>query len=76
MEDPSFLSIIYKGNLLEIYSYMYEHKTRPWQIVDSRRYTILHLAALDNNTEIIQFFFDYVRDNYSAISDKILREWV
>jgi hypothetical protein len=69
MEDPSFLSLIYKGNTLEIYGYMYEHKTKPWQIVDNRRYSILHLAALDNNTDLVQFFIDYIKDNYAAIAD-------
>jgi hypothetical protein len=48
---------------------MIDQEVKPWEVVDTRGYTILHIAALENSLNLVQFFIDYCRDAYSSLSD-------
>ena len=55
---------------------MISNNIQPWKIRDNRHYSILHIAALDNNTKLINFMIQFVKDNYPDDSDETLKNWV
>ena len=55
MEENELISLIYHANFNTIYTHLIKHKIEPWKIKDNRHYSILHIAALDNNTKLINF---------------------
>jgi ankyrin repeat protein len=74
--DHEFMKLIYKGNISELYKYLRSSNTHPYEIKDYRGYTALHIAALNNNSNLVRFLIRYIKDIYSNSSDKILGSWV
>lgn len=73
--DHEFLKLIYKGNISELYTYLRSSNTHPYEIKDYRGYSALHIAALNNNGNLVRFLIRYVKDIYSNDSNKILKKW-
>ena len=45
------------------------------EIIDSRQYTLCHIACINNNMEMLEIFIDYINANFFHLKHKI-SEWV
>ena len=75
-KESLFISQIYKGSLLDLYKFLRTHQLDPFSCKDSRGYSALHIASINNSTSIAQFLFRYVRENYPQHTENVLKYWV
>jgi len=75
MSDDKFLSLVYKGNLVKIYSFLRKHSYSPFNAKDSRGYSALHVATLNSSTSVVKFLVRYTQENF-ANSQETLTNWV
>lgn len=74
-KEAMLITQVNHGNLVELYKFLQDYPMEPHKVVDSRGYTPLHIAALNNTTSIAQFLLRYVKDTHSE-SNTILKHWL
>ena len=74
-KEAMLITQVNHGNLVELFKFLQEYPMEPHRVVDSRGYTPLHIAALNNTTSIAQFLLRYVKDTH-AESSSILKVWL
>jgi ankyrin repeat protein len=80
-QENSFVSSLHHNDLAETYRILKEYSLNPVGVVDSKGYSGLHIAALNDQLNTLDFFVNYVRtrqlrtelkDDY----EKTMRTWV
>lgn len=74
-KEAMLITQVNHGNLVELFKFLQEYHMEPHKVVDSRGYTPLHIAALNNTTSIAQFLLRYVKDSH-AESPSVLKVWL
>lgn len=69
-----FLSSIHKSEITETLRIMFNSNVIPYECVDNRGYSALHIAALSGNSRIIQFLIRYIHENFTD-SAETLKSW-
>ena len=64
-KEAILITQVNHGDLVELYKFLQDYPMEPHKVVDSRGYTPLHIAALNNTTSIEQFLLRYVKDTHS-----------
>lgn len=73
-ESQLFLSSIHNSEITETLRVMLSNNVLPYECVDNRGYSALHIAALGGNSRIIQFLIRYIHENFQD-SEGILKSW-
>lgn len=79
--ENSFVSSLYHNDLNEAYRILKENKLNPIGVVDTKGYSGLHIAALNDQLNTLDFFVNYVsckqlRGEHRELYDTQMRTWV
>ena len=72
-----FLSYVQRGDVNEVYNFLRTNpECEPYEVVNEKGYTGLHLASLNNHPFLIQVLIRHVKDTYPAEKDSIIKQWI
>jgi ankyrin repeat protein len=56
-----FFAAVAKETPIEVYRLIHEHTIHPHLLRDTKGFTALHVALLNNNTEVVYMLLNFVR---------------
>mmetsp|Transcript_3313 Transcript_3313/g.6849 ORF Transcript_3313/g.6849 Transcript_3313/m.6849 type:complete len:436 (+) Transcript_3313:3102-4409(+) len=74
--ENAFVSSLYHNDLNEVYHVLKAHHLNPIGIVDTKGYSALHIAALNDQLNTLDFFVNYLRKDLGDNYEKQMRIWV